>query len=218
MKNKSIIVFGAGRFGESLATELFKGGMEVMLVDKSYDIIQSVADKVTTAVQCDVLDENAMEELGISNFEVAVIAIGSNLEASIIATLTAKDFGVKKIISKANSEMQARILKKIGADQIIYPEIDMGYRLAKSIVGSNFMEYIHFSKEYSLVEIKALPEWEDKSLSEIDFRKKYNLNVVAFRREGETIVSPNPYEKIEKDDIMILIGDEKYINKLERHD
>lgn len=214
---ESVIVFGAGRFGTSLATTLFDHGVEVMVVDNDYDKIQSLGTKVTTAVQCDLTDESAVNELGISNFDIAVIAIGSNLEASIMAALAAKDRGVPKIIAKATSEMQARILQKIGVDQIIYPEIDMGERLARSLSGNNLMEYIHFSDEYSIVEVKARKEWIGKNLIELDFRNKYHLNVIAYKRNRYTIVSPAATERFEKDDILILIGEEKYIDALNAH-
>lgn len=211
---ESVIVFGAGRFGRSLATTLFDHGVEVMIVDHDYDLIQSLSTKVTTAIQCDLTDEAAVNELGISNFDIAVIAIGSNLEASIMATLASKDRGVPRIIAKATSEMQARILEKIGADQIIYPEIDMGERLARSISGSNLMEYIHFSDEYSIVEVKTKKEWVGKNLVDLDFRNKYHLNVIAYRRNGRTIVAPSAKDTFERDDVLILIGEEKYIDAL----
>lgn len=214
---ESVIVFGAGRFGTSLATTLFDHGVEVMVVDHDYDLIQGLATKVTTAIQCDLTDAAAVNELGISNFDTAVIAIGSNLEASIMATLSSKDRGVPRIIAKASSEMQARILQKLGADQIIYPEIDMGERLARSLSGSNLMEYIHFSDEYSIIEVKVKKEWIGKNLIEIDFRNKYHLNVIAYRRNKNTIVSPSAKEPLEKDDILILIGEEKYIDALTIH-
>ena len=188
-----------------------------MVVDHDYDLIQGLATKVTTAIQCDLTDAAAVNELGISNFDTAVIAIGSNLEASIMATLSSKDRGVPRIIAKASSEMQARILQKLGADQIIYPEIDMGERLARSLSGSNLMEYIHFSDEYSIIEVKVKKEWIGKNLIEIDFRNKYHLNVIAYRRNKNTIVSPSAKEPLEKDDFFILIGEEKYIDALTIH-
>ena len=132
---KSVIVLGIGRFGERVATKLFEDGLEVMAVDKDYDLVQNISGKVTSAVQCDISNDKALEELGMGNFDVAVIATGESLEASMAATLFAKDHNVEKIIAKATSTNHARILKKIGADQIIFPEIDMGEKLARSIAG-----------------------------------------------------------------------------------
>lgn len=205
-KDTSVIVMGAGLFGSSVAKKLFELGIEVMVVDHNYDIIEELANNVTTAVQCDLFDEKAVDELGIANFDVAIIGIGSNLESSIIATLAAKDRNVNRIIAKATTHTQARILEKLGADQIIFPEIDMGERLARSISGKNFLEYIHFSDEYTIMEIEALDDWIGKSLVDMDFYNKYHMNVVAFRRDKTTTLSNLAQYKIQSGDYLILIG------------
>lgn len=213
---KSVIVLGIGRFGERVATKLFEDGLEVMAVDKDYDLVQNISDKVTSAVQCDISNDKALEELGIGNFDVAVIATGESLEASMAATLFAKDHNVEKIIAKATSTNHARILKKIGADQIIFPEIDMGEKLARSIVGSNLLQFFHFSDDYSMIELKAYDELVGKSLKEIDFRKKYKMMVIAYKRDGELIINPEANWKIEKDDTLVLLGDSEHADKLQK--
>ncbi|NLM19739.1 MAG: TrkA family potassium uptake protein [Clostridiaceae bacterium] len=213
--NISVVVLGAGMFGSSLAKKLFELDVEVMVVDSDYDVVNELANEVTAAVQCDLLDEKAVEELGLSNFDVAIIGIGDDLESSIIATLAAKDHNIPRIIAKANSYMQARILEKLGANQIIFPEIDMGERLARSLSGSNFMEYLHFSDEYTIMEIEAVDSWVGKNLIEIDFAKKYNLTVVAFRRNGETILSDIARVRIQSGDYLVLIGKYEDTEKLE---
>lgn len=213
---KSVIVLGIGRFGERVATKLFEDGLEVMAVDKDYDLVQSISDKVTSAVQCDISNDKALEELGIGNFDVAVIATGESLEASMAATLFAKDHNVEKIIAKATSTNHARILKKIGADQIVFPEIDMGEKLARSIVGSNLLQFFHFSDDYSMIELKAYDELVGKSLKEIDFRKKYKMMVIAYKRDGELIINPEANWKIEKDDTLVLLGDSEHADKLQK--
>ncbi|MDI9490762.1 MAG: TrkA family potassium uptake protein [Bacillota bacterium] len=205
-KDTSVIVMGAGLFGSSVAKKLFELGIEVMVVDHNYDIIEELANNVTTAVQCDLFDEKTVDELGIANFDVAIIGIGSNLESSIIATLAAKDRNVNRIIAKATTHTQARILEKLGADQVIFPEIDMGERLARSISGKNFLEYIHFSDEYTIMEIEALDDWIGKSLVDMDFYNKYHMNVVAFRRDKTTTLSNLAQYKIQSGDYLILIG------------
>lgn len=213
---KSVIVLGIGRFGERVATKLFEDGLEVMAVDKDYDLVQNISDKVTSAVQCDISNDKALEELGIGNFDVAVIATGESLEASMAATLFAKDHNVEKIIAKATSTNHARILKKIGADQIVFPEIDMGEKLARSIVGSNLLQFFHFSDDYSMIELKAYDELVGKSLKEIDFRKKYKMMVIAYKRDGELIINPEANWKIEKDDTLVLLGDSDHADKLQK--
>lgn len=213
---KSVIVLGIGRFGERVATKLFEDGLEVMAVDKDYDLVQNISGKVTSAVQCDISNDKALEELGMGNFDVAVIATGESLEASMAATLFAKDHNVEKIIAKATSTNHARILKKIGADQIIFPEIDMGEKLARSIAGSNLLQFFHFSDDYSMIELKAYDELVGRSLKEIDFRKKYKMMVIAYKRDGELIINPEANWKIEKDDTLVLLGDSEHADKLQK--
>lgn len=211
----SVVVFGAGRFGSAIAMELFQHNVEVMVVDKEYDLVQNIANHVTTAIQCDLSDESAVEELGLSNFDVAVIAIGTNLESSIIALMQAKKYNIPRIIAKANSDMQKTVLEQLGANQIIFPERDMGVRLARSLSGNNIMEYIHFSDKYSLVEVKASPSWFGRTLIDLDFRNTYHLNAVAIRRKPEVIISNLGQEVIRDGDMIILIGETKDIEKFQ---
>lgn len=212
----NVIVLGAGRFGSALAQKLFKEGLEVMLVDKDYELIQDLANQVTSAVQCDLMDEKAVEELGINNFDVAVVAIGSDLEASIMATLAAKEHEIPRIIAKASSFTQARILKRLGADQVIFPELEMGERLALSIAGSSIADYINFSDEYTLLELKAIKPWWGKSLAELNFHRSYGMNVVAYHRDGATIIAPMADYTIEKGDKLVLMGSTEDAAKLEQ--
>ena len=214
--DKSAIVLGLGRFGERVATKLFEDGLEVMAVDKDYDLVQNISDKVTSAVQCDISNDKALEELGMGNFDVAAIATGESLEASMAATLFAKDHEVKKIIAKATSKNHARILKKIGADQIIFPEIDMGEKLARSIAGSNLLQFFHFSDNYSMLELKAFDDIVGKTLSEVDFRKKYKMMVIAYKRDGEMKINPDTNWKIQEDDTLVLLGDSEDAEKLQK--
>ena len=147
---------------------------------------------------------------------MAVIATGESLEASMTATLFAKDHEVGRIIAKATSTNHARILKKIGADQIVFPEIDMGEKLARSISSSNLLQFFHFSDDYSMIELKAFDELIGKSLREIDFRKKYQMMVIAYKRDGELLINPEPGLKIKEDDTLVLIGDSNHADNLQR--
>lgn len=217
MKVDSVVVFGAGRFGSALAKELFIEDIEVMVIDNDEEKIQEISPYVTTAIIADVLDEGAIKELGLRNFDVAVIAIGSNLEASIVAAAESKEYEIPMIYAKAGTDMQARILKKVGVDQVIYPEIELGERLARSISGKSIIEYIHFSEEYSIVEINSPQNWAGKSLKELDVRNTFNINIIAIRRNDKTIVSPSALEKIEKGDNLIVIGEDQYLKKMEKH-
>lgn len=214
MKDKNVLVLGLGRFGSALARKLFEKGVEVMAVDRDYTKVQKLADQVTYAAQADMTDEETMRELGINNFDIAVIATGSNIEASIEATLLCKDAGIATVIAKATNITHERILQKIGADKIIFPELESGERLARVISGSNLLEFIEFSSEFSLAEIRVHEAWVGKNLMELDFRKEYNLNVVAFERDGKTLINPNPTTLIEKNDLIVLIGKSEDVDKI----
>lgn len=207
--DKNIIVLGLGRFGMSVATKLFEEGFYVTAVDSNYELIEKMANKVSSAIQADITEEIAMHSLGINNYDVAIIATGSDLEASIEATLICKDSGVKEVIAKASSNQHARILSKIGADRIVFPEFDTGQRLAKSLAGPSLMEIIDFSDEISLIKIKARKSWIGKSLVDLDFRKRYQMNVIAFERDNHMIIDFDPNLLIEEDDTIVLIGEKE---------
>ena len=212
---KNVIVLGLGRFGYAVATKLFEKGVYVTAVDSNYKKVEKIANFVSSAAQADITEEVAMKSLGINNYDVAIIATGTDIEASIEATLICKDSGVDKVIAKATSQSHARILIKIGADQIVYPELDTGERLARSLAGSNLLELIQFSNDFSLIEIKAHEDWIGKSLIELDFRKAYKMNVVAFERDGQMLMDIDPSTDIRKGDVLVLIGDNENAKALE---
>ncbi len=212
---KNVIVLGLGRFGYSVATKLFEKGVYVTAVDSNYKKVEKISNFVSSAAQGDITEEVAMKSLGINNYDVAIIATGTDIEASIEATLICKDSGVDKVIAKATSQSHARILKKIGADQIVYPELDTGERLARSLAGSNLLELVQFSNDFSLIEIKAHEDWIGKSLIELDFRKTYKMNVVGFERDGQMLMDIDPSTDIRKGDVLVLIGDNENAKALE---
>ncbi|WP_105301325.1 potassium channel family protein [Anaerococcus marasmi] len=214
---KNVIVLGLGRFGYAVATKLFEKGVYVTAVDSNYKKVEKIANFVSSAAQGDITEEVAMKSLGINNYDVAIIATGTDIEASIEATLICKDSGVDKVIAKATSQSHARILKKIGADQIVYPELDTGERLARSLAGSNLLELVQFSNDFSLIEIKAHEDWIGKSLIELDFRKTYKMNVVGFERDGQMLMDIDPSTDIRKGDVLILIGDNENAKTLEEN-
>lgn len=213
---KQFMVIGCGRFGSSIATTLFKLGHEVMVIDMDEEKIQDIADEVTYAVQADVSDENVLMELGISNFDVVIVSIGSNYQASIMATLIAKELGVKKVIAKAHDSLHGKVLTKIGADKIIYPERDMGVRVAHNLVSSNILDFIELSPDYSILEITALEQWVNKSLKELRLPTKFGINVMAIKRDKDINVSPCADDIILKGDILVVIGNTEDIEKIEQ--
>ncbi|MBU5257390.1 MULTISPECIES: potassium channel family protein [Tissierella] len=213
---KSFVVIGCGRFGSSIARTLYSLGNEVLAIDSSEEIIKEISEEVTHAVQADVMDETVLMDLGLRNFDVAVVAIGSDIEASIMATLVVKDLGIDKVIAKAQSELHGKVLSKIGADKIIFPERDMGVRVAHNLASTNILDFIELSPDYSILEIAALKEWEEKSLAQLRLPSKYGINVMAIKRGDSIKVSPNGEVIIKKDDILVIIGNTKDIKRVEQ--
>ena len=213
---KNIIVLGLGRFGYAVATRLAQKGAYVTAVDSSYKTVEKIASLVSSSVQADITEEVALKSLGINNYDAAIIATGSDLEASIEATLICKDSGINQVIAKASSESHARILEKIGADYIVFPEADTAERLARSLVGPNLLEVIEFSDEFSIIEVKAHKSWLGKNLIDLDFRNEYQMNVVAFERDGQMIIDFDPSLEIEENDILVLIGTSENAKELEK--
>ena len=212
---KSFVVIGLGRFGTSVAKTLYELGNEVMAVDVDPDVIQEISEYVTHAVVADVLDETILHELGLSNFDVVIISIASNIEASIMATLTAKEMGAKKVVVKAQSDVHGKVLTKVGADRIVFPERDMGARLAHNLTSSNILDFIELSPEYFIIEIVAPKNWINKSLSQLRLRNKYGVNVLAIKKGSSLKISPSADEVVLEGDILIVIGDEHDIRKIE---
>lgn len=214
---KQFVVIGLGRFGSSIARTLYNLGYDVLGIDNNEEIIQALADSITHAVQADATDENTLKALGVRNFDVGIVSIGQDIQASILVTLILKELGIKFVVAKAQSELHGKVLYKIGADRVVFPERDMGVRVAHNLVSSNILDYIELSPEFSIVEIAAIPEWFDKSLRELDMRVKHGLNVMAIKRNEEVIVSPKADDIILEGDILVVVGQNKDIEKLEKH-
>jgi|SRR3712207_1574713 len=212
---KQFVVIGLGRFGTSVAKTLYSLGNDVLAIDSDEDIVQSISGEVTHSVQADATDENNLNALGIRNFDVAVVTIGSDIQSSVMVTLLVKELGVKYIIAKANSELHAKVLRKIGADRIILPERDMGVRVAHNLVSTNILDYIELSPDYSIAEIVSADEWKGKSLNELSIRSKYGINIVAIKRNNDINVSPRADDIIEDGDILVAIGGAEELGRLE---
>lgn len=212
---KSIIVLGIGRFGYAVATKLFQEGAYVTAVDSDYEKIERIADSVSSAIQADITDNKSMKTLGLNNYDVAIIGTASNTEASIVAALICKDNGVERVIAKASSSTHARILLKIGADQIVFPEIDTAEFLSRSIISSHVLDYLELSEEYSITEIKAHESWFNKSIQDLDFRNEYELNIIAIKRHGKIILNFDSNFIIHENDILVIIGNNEQISKVD---
>ncbi|XZJ32825.1 potassium channel family protein [Clostridium perfringens] len=215
MSSKQFVIIGLGRFGSSVAKTLYALGHDVLAIDSNEDLVQEISDSVTHAVQMDATDENALRTLGLRNFDVAVVTIGANIQASVMVTLLVKDMGIKYIIAKGNSDLHAKVLYKIGADRVILPEKDMGVRVAHNLVSSSILDYIELSPDYSIIEIESPKEWYGKSMKELSLRSKYGINVMAIKRNNEVNISPDADDVINKDDIVVAIGSAEDLTKLE---
>lgn len=214
MTKKQYAVFGLGGFGQSVALKLEDLGCDVIVVDDSMEKVQDVANEVTYAMKADIEDPEVIKSLGARNLDGAVVAISENMEASIMATILAKEIGIPYVLAKAKNELHAKILKKVGADTIIYPEKEMGRRIAKSLASANFADWIELSPDYSLVETKVPSQWVGKTLNELKVRDKYGINVVGIVHEKKVEVNVSPDLPLPEKGKLILIGSDKVLKEL----
>lgn len=212
---KQFAIIGMGRFGTSVAKSLSKMGFEVLAIDSSEQKIQDVANMVTHAVSAESTDEDALKALGVRNFDVVVVAIGQDIQASILTTLILKDLGVPTIVAKAQNELHGKVLSKIGADKVVFPERDMGMRVAHNLISPNILDYIELSDDHSIVEIRATPLIIGKNLKELDIRAKYGCNVMAIKNNGKTNISPYAEDRIKEGDVLVIIGQNDHLNTME---
>ena len=212
--NLNYAVFGLGRYGRAVAKELVDDGAEVLAVDYNEDVVNAASVEIPYCKCADVTDPEVIKQLGISNMDVVVISMASALEASVMATMLCKESGVKNVIVKCSSEMNCKILSKVGADQVVLPESESGIRLAKNLLSSGFMDIIELSRDVSMVELSVRPEWEGKTLIELSLRKKYGINVVAITQGKDVSTNINPEEQLSQSMKLIVIGNTAKLNKL----
>ena len=213
---KEFAVIGLGRFGGSICKALSEEGLEVMAMDIDEDKVNEYAKIASHAVIGDSTDESVLKNLGLRNFDHVIVAIGENIQASILTTLILKELGVNTITVKAQNDYHEKVLAKIGADHIVHPERDMAKRFAHNIVSNNVLDYLELSDEHSIVEIVANSRLAGNTLLDLDIRAKYGINIVAIKREKEVIVSPLATEMIQKEDILIVIGSLTDISRFEK--
>src|SRR3954453_9682467 len=213
---KSFAVIGLGRFGGSICRTLTDEGMEVLAIDKNEERVNEFAMIASHAVVGDTTDENVLKSLGIRNFDHVIVAIGDDIQASILTTLILKELGVARITAKAQNDYHGKVLKKIGADQVVHPERDMGKRIANNMASNSVLDYLELSAEHSIVEIVANRKLSGNTIMDLDIRKKYGLNIVAIKRGEEIIVSPQAKETFHVNDVLIVIGTNQDINRFEK--
>jgi trk system potassium uptake protein TrkA len=212
-KRKQFAVIGLGRFGGSLIKELVYMGYEVLAIDIDEQKVQEYADIATHAVQADSSDENTLRKLGLDNFDVVVVSIGQNIQVNILTTIILKEMGVKRVIAKAQNALHAKVLDKIGIDNVINPERDMAIKLAHSF-SQNIMNEIDLSSDYSIIEIIAPRMMVNSSLLELQVRKKMNISVIAIKRDQEIMMPPDPQQVIKERDILVIAGEKKCLRQV----
>ncbi len=213
---KEFLVIGAGRFGSSVARTLYRQGYDVMVVDKDEALVQQISGEITNAVKADATSEASLNALGIKDFDAVVIAIGDDVQASIMAAILVVEMGAKKTLAKAQNEIQGKVLSKIGINKVVFPERDMGQKLAHSLIAPTIIDMIELSDYYSVVEVSAPEEMIGQTLLKLNLRARYGVSVIALRRNngGQTIISPVAEDLIEADDIIVAIGENKHLKKL----
>lgn len=210
---KEFVVIGLGRFGGSIVRELILQGANVMAIDSSQERVDDFAQIATQAIVADTTDESVIKSLGLWNFEHVIVAIGEDIQSSILTTLILKELGVPQITAKANNDYHEKVLRKIGADFVVHPERDMGIRIANNMLSNNVLDYLELSDEHSIMEIRVSDRIAGRSLVDLDIRAKYDINIVGIKRGEQILISPSPTDPILIGDILLVIGADADINR-----
>lgn len=208
------MVLGLGRFGSSVVRTLAAMGYEVLAVDVDEERVSALASEATHAVQADTTDESAMKAIGVRNFDVAVVSIG-DLQASILTTVILRELGVKQIVAKAVSELHGKVLARVGADRVVYPERDMGTRVAHNLVSGNLVDFLELAPGVSIIEVVAKRGFVGKSLMELNFRARFGINILAIRKADSINLGPGAHDVIEEGDILVAMGHDDALEALE---
>ena len=211
---KTYAVFGLGRYGIAVAKELVDNGMEVIAVDTDQRIVNDAATYLPVCKCADVTDGEVISRLGIGNIDTVIVCMAGNLEASVMAVTLCKEAGVKTVIAKCSNEMHRKILLRVGADKVVFPESESGVRLAKNLLSSGFIDMLSLSRDVSIVELDVKNEWCGKNLIELNLRKKYDLNIVAIKKGENVSASINPEEPLDAESSLIVIANTAKLEKL----
>ncbi|GAC41741.1 potassium channel family protein [Paenibacillus popilliae] len=215
MELQQFAVVGMGRFGSSLAQELVELGHQVLGIDKDEEVVSEMNNVLTHSVVADAADEDVLRSLGIRNLDCAVVAIGNDLQTSILVSIQMKELGVKKVVAKAVSELHGRVLERIGVDRVIYPERDMGIRVAHQLVSPNLLDYIELSKDYTIAELSVSGSLSGRTLKDVNPRVRYGCSIVALHKPNGVIIAPSAEDVLQDDDVMVVIGTNAQIDHFE---
>lgn len=214
MNSRSYAVIGLGQFGMTVALTLADADCDVLAIDDREENVQDIAEKVSYAVKADVKEPGILQSVGVQNVDVAVIAVAENMEASIIAAMQVKELGVPFVMAKAMNALHGRILEKIGADKVIYPEQSMGVRVARNLLSSGFLDTFELSPEFSMAEFKIPDSWIGKTLRDLKIREKNKINLVGLKQGNDVDINPNPAEPLPADCTVMAIGKNEDLNKV----
>lgn len=212
--NKSYAVFGLGRYGRAVVKELLNNGATVIAVDKNEKVVDELVGEIPICKCADITEPGVIKQLGITNVDVVIISMAENFEGSVMATMLCREAGIKRIIVKCSNEMHCNILRKIGADETVLPEQEAGTRLAKNIISAGFIDIADISDDISILELDVKREWIGKTLKELNMRKKYNVNIIAFKKDNKIDVAVNPDAIISEDMKMIVMADRNNIKNI----
>ncbi len=226
---KQFVVIGLGRFGSSIAQALSAKGFDVLAIDEDEERVKEMEGIVSQAVVMDATDEKGLKELGITDFDTAIVSMGETIEDSIMITLSLKELGLRKVIVKAKSELHSKILRKVGADRIIFPEREMAERLAESLASPKIFDFIELSKTYGIIEMVIPKKLVNKTLSELKMREKFKVSVIAIKRKlpftlpdgstdfkEEIVVGPGGDDEVISGDVLIMLGKNEDLEKIEK--
>lgn len=213
-KKRTYAVFGLGRYGIAVARELVDNGKEVIAVDCDQRLVNNAAAYLPVCKCGDITDAEVISRLGIGSIDTVIVCMASNLEASVMAVTLCKEAGVPMVIAKCANEMQQKILLRVGADKVVFPENESGIRLAKNLLSSGFVDMVSLAKNVSMIELDVKPEWAGKNLIELNLRKKYSINVVAVRQGEMVSVDIDPHAALEETDKLIVIANTEKLAKL----
>lgn len=215
---QQFLILGAGKFGQSIALKLQELDQEVMVVDKDPDVVERLAQEISFAVEGDVSHEATLKEIGVRNYDVVIVSIGDDMQASIMTTILVKEMGAKRVVCKAENDLHAKVLYKIGADRVVIPEKEMGKRIAQNLVNKSILDFIDLSDEYAIVEMPVPAAWVNRSVLELKPRQNHGINIIALKRGDDLLVKITPDTLLTKGDVMVVIGETEEIERLSSRD
>ena len=214
---KTYAIIGLGRFGGALLQTLIANGQDVLWIDINEENVNDYRDIATQVIIADAQEEDVLRKLDIASFDHVIIAIGHNMQASILATINAKDLGAKHVIAKAENRTHLRVLTKIGADTVVQPEREMGERIARKLLAPNMLNFIELSDDYSMAEVQIVnPTFTGRTISDLNIRKRFGLNVIAVRHEGEIVVAPEGKYRVQPNDIVSVVGPKDMVDDFDQ--